>query len=100
MQLTTAAAIQCAIRAEPRSGLLRIEAVARSAEPRDGRYRFLVTKSSETGRSSSVQSGTFVLQDGGEQVLTTVVLDQSAIGSYRADLSLESDQENATCTWP
>jgi hypothetical protein len=100
MQLTVAAAIECAIRAEPQSGLLRIEAVARSVGPREGQYRFLVTKSSETGQSSSAQSGTFVLQGGGEQVLTTLVLDQSANGTYRAELSLKSDQERATCRWP
>jgi hypothetical protein len=40
------------------------------------------------------------LQGGQEQVLTTIMLDRSAIGNYRAELSLQSDQERFTCTSP
>jgi hypothetical protein len=100
MQAPAAAAIECVIRAEPETNLLRIEAVARSAVPTSGRYRLLVAKDSASGRTSSTQSGMFTLEAGREQVLTTLVLDRSAIGHYRAELSLQSDQETSTCTSP
>ena len=100
MQVPAAAAIECVIRAEPEADLLRIEAVARSATPASGRYRLLVAKLSTSGRTSSTESGTFTVDAGHEQVLTTLVLDRSAIGHYRAELSLQSDQETSTCTSP
>jgi hypothetical protein len=100
MQAPAAAAIECAIRAEPGADSLRIDAVARSMTAANGRYRLLIVKGSATGRSSSVQSGRFALEPGRAQVLTTVVLDRSAVGHYRAELSLQSDQETLTCTSP
>ena len=100
MQPTAATAIECAIRTAPQSGYVKIEAVARSASPTSGRYRFLVDKQSDTGRSSNTQSGSFVLQAGQEQVLTTIVLDGSAADHYRAKLMLDSDHGSLTCTAP
>jgi curli production assembly/transport CsgH protein len=100
MQAPVAAAIECVIRAEPETDLLRIEAVARSTSPASGRYRLLVAKRSAGGSTSSAQSGTFTLEPGREQVLTTIVLDRSAIGHYHAELALQSDQETSTCTSP
>jgi hypothetical protein len=100
MQAPAATAIECVIRAEPETDLLRIEAVARSAAPASGRYRLLVAKRSAGGSTNSTQSGTFTLEPGRERVLTTIVLDRSAIGHYRAELSLQSDQETWTCTSP
>jgi hypothetical protein len=100
MQASAAPAIECVIRAEPETGGLRIAALARAAAPASGQYRLQVAKQSASGSSSTVQSGAFTLQAGRKQVLTTVMLDRSAIGHYRADLSLQSDQETSSCTSP
>lgn len=100
MQTPAATAIECVIRAEPGTELLRIEAVARSASPASGNYRLLVAKRNAGGSTNSIQSGAFTLEPGRERILTTVVLDRSAIGHYHAELSLQSDQETWTCTSP
>jgi hypothetical protein len=100
MQASAAPAIECVIRAEPKSFGLRIEALARSTVPAGGQYRLRVAKQSASGSSSTIQSGAFMLEGGREHVLTTVVLDRSAIGHYRAELSLQSDQETFSCTSP
>lgn len=100
MQMAAPAAIECAIRAEPGPESLRIEAVARSAKPVSGQYRLFIDKRSASGSSTNTQSGAFVLEGGSDQVLTTVVLDRSALGHSRAELVLQSDQEKLTCTWP
>ena len=100
MQVSAAPAIQCVIRAEPETDGLRIAALARAAAPASGQYRLQVAKQSASGSSHTVQSGAFTLEAGQEQVLTTVVLDRSAIGHYRAELSLQSDQETSSCTSP
>ncbi len=49
----------------------------------------MITKQSPTGTTNSTQGGTFDLQVGPEQVVSTLVLDRSAIGHYRAKLSLQ-----------
>jgi hypothetical protein len=95
-----AIAIECVIRAQPDQHFLRLEAIARSDAPAAGEYRFSVAKRSSTGSSSNAQNGSFVLQSGQEQVLTTILLDRSAIGNYHAELSLQSDRERFTCTSP
>jgi hypothetical protein len=100
MPIAPTIAIECIIRAQPEQHALRLEAIARSDAPAAGEYRFLVAKTSETGSSRNAQSGTFVLQGGQERVLTTIILDLSAIGNYRAELSLQSDRERFTCTSP
>jgi hypothetical protein len=88
------------IRAQPDKHFLRLEAVIRSQVPVSGQYRFFVAKQSSTGSGDNMQSGAFALQDGPERVLTTLVLDRSAIGNYRAELSLQSDHGRLTCTSP
>ena len=88
------------IRAQPDKHFLRLEAVIRSQVPVSGQYRFIVAKQSSTGSSNNAQSGRFILKAGQEQVLTTLILDRSAIGNYRAELSLQSNQERFTCTSP
>jgi hypothetical protein len=93
-------AIECIIRAQPDEHFLRLEAVARSDAPAAGEYSFSVAKRSSSGSSSNAQSGTFVLKSGHEQVLTTILLDRSAIGNYHAELSLQSHRERFTCTSP
>ena len=100
MQAPAAAAIECVIRVESATDVLQIEAVARSARPTSGRYRLLIAKDSASGRTNSTQSGTFAIEAGRAQVLTPLVLDRTAIGHYRAELTLQSDQETSTCTSP
>jgi hypothetical protein len=100
MPVAPTTAIECIIRAQPDEHFLRLEAIARSDAPAAGEYSFSVAKHSSTGSSSNAQSGSFVLQSGQEQVLTTIILDRSAIGNYRAKLSLQSDRERFTCTSP
>ena len=93
-------AIECVIHAEPAKHFLRLEAIARSVAPASGEYSFSVAKRSPTGSSNNAQSGTFVLRAGEAQVLATLILDRSAVGNYRAELSLQSDHERFTCTSP
>lgn len=100
MQPSAAPAIECAIRTMPQSGYVRIDAVAKSIRVASGHYRFLIDKQSDSGTSSNTQSGSFALDAGQERVLTTVVLDQSAAGHYRAELTLESNLGRLTCTAP
>jgi hypothetical protein len=100
MPFVPTTAIECVIRALPEQHFLRLEAIARSIAPARGEYSFSVVKRSPTGSSNSAQSGAFVLQAGQEQVLTTLVLDRSAVGNYRAELSLQSDDKRFTCTSP
>ena len=88
------------IRAQPDKDFLRLEAVIRSTTPVSGKYSFVIAKQSESGSSNNTQSGAFALQTGPEKVLTTLVLDRSAIGHYHAELSLQSDRGNFTCTSP
>ena len=100
MQASSAPAIECVIRAEPETNGLRIAALARATVPVSGQYRLQVIKQSASGRSDNTQSGAFRVEPGREQLLTTIVLDRSAIGHYRAELSLQSDQETSSCTSP
>jgi hypothetical protein len=94
------AGIECVIRAQPDKDFLRLEAIVRSSTPIAGQYSFFIAKQSSTGNSNNTQSGAFALRDRPEQVLTTVVLDRSAIGHYHAELSLQSDRGRFTCTSP
>ena len=92
--------IECVIRAQPDSDVLRLEAVVRSNTPVAGQYSFIVAKHSATGSSNNTQSGNFALKEGPEQVVSTLVLDRSAEGHYHAELSLQSDRGRFTCTSP
>jgi hypothetical protein len=100
MTAVSPAAIECAIRAEPAKDFLRLEAIVRSNTPVAGRYSFVIAKHSATGSSSNTQSGAFAVTEELEQVVSTVLLDRSAIGHYRAELSLESDHGRFECTSP
>jgi hypothetical protein len=88
------------IRAQPDRDFLRLEAVIRSETAVTGQYNFVVAKHSSAGSSNNAQSGAFALKHGPEQVLTTIILDRSAVGNYRAELSLQSDRGSFTCTSP
>lgn len=92
--------IECVIRAQPDRDFLRLEAVIRSDTAVSGQYRFIVAKRSSTGSTNNTQSGAFALEHGPEKVLTTLILDRSAVGNYHAELSLQSDRGSFTCTSP
>jgi hypothetical protein len=100
MPLSPTVGIECVIRAQPDKDFLRLEAIVRSDKPVAGQYSFFVAKRSSTGDSNNTQSGAFALQGKPEQVLTTLILDRSAIGHYHAELALQSDQGRFTCTSP
>ena len=100
MSVSLPAGIECVIRAQPDKDFLRLEAVVRSQTPIAGTYNFVIAKQSASGSSSNTQSGTFALQSGPEKILTTLVLDRSAIGHYHAELLLQSDRGSYTCTSP
>jgi len=100
MTVSPPAGIECVIRAQPDRNFLRLEAVIRSDTAVTGSYSFIVAKHSPTGSSNNTQSGDFALSHGPEKVLTTLVLDRSAVGNYRAELSLQSDRGSFTCTSP
>lgn len=100
MTAPSPAGIECVIRAQPDRDFLRLEAVIRLGTAVTGRYDFEVAKHSSTGSSQNTQSGTFALKHGPEQVLTTIILDRSSVGNYRAELSLRSDRGSFTCTSP
>lgn len=90
----------CHIHAIEQHGMLRLEAVATGEKPVRGQYRFEVLKQSSSGTSQNVQSGAFDLQPNRDDVLTTVILDGSAIGHYQARLTLKSDTGSVTCVSP
>jgi hypothetical protein len=96
----SAAAVTCRIQAEPVAGYLRLQALARSDEDLQGRYLFSLNKHSATGTSRNVQSGSFALRPGQDEVLSTVTLDGSAEGHYAANLALEWDQGSTSCHSP
>jgi hypothetical protein len=92
--------IDCQIRATPQEGAVRLDAVASGRKETSGQYRFEILKRSSTGSSQNVQSGAFSLLADREAVLTTVILDGSALGHYRAKLILDSDFGTVSCVSP
>ena len=100
MTVSSPTAVECVIRAQPDRDFLRLEAIIRSDQAVTGRYKFVVAKHSSSGSSNNTQSGAFALEHGPEQVLTTIILDGSAVGNYRAELSLQSDHGSFKCTSP
>lgn len=92
--------VSCHIRSDSSSGLLRLQAVARSESDLQVRYRLFVLKRSQTGTSQNVQSGDFSLISGTETTLANLALDGSARGHYEAKLILEWDQGSTSCQSP
>ena len=93
--------IDCHIRATTQSDLLRLEAMAKGHRTASGTYRFEVFKQSSTGTTQNVQSGEFHLDADRDEILTTVVLDRSAVGHYRAKLTIESQEfGSVSCVSP
>lgn len=96
-----AAKLECAIRTEPDNGnFVRLVAVVRSDSPVEGKYDISVSKQSATGTSRNNQTGSFALTIGTEKVLTTIVLDGSALNHYKALLSVDSDRGKVSCVSP
>jgi curli production assembly/transport CsgH protein len=93
--------IGCHIRVTPQNDMLRLEAMANGRATANGSYRFEIFKQSSTGTSQNVQSGAFHLDAGRDEVLTTIVLDGSALGHYRARLVLETQEfGSVSCVSP
>lgn len=93
--------IGCQIRATPQSDMLRLEALVSAPGIATGTYRFEISKQSSTGSSQNVQNGAFQIEPGQDAVLTTVVLDGSALGHYRARLILQSPEfGSVSCVSP
>jgi hypothetical protein len=93
--------IGCQIRVTPQNEMLRLEAVANGRESSTGTYRFEILKQSPTGTSQNLQSGAFTLDAGRDAILTTIVLDGSARGHYRARLTLDTKEfGSVSCVSP
>jgi hypothetical protein len=92
--------ISCNIEALSIDDLLRIDAVVRTQVAAAGRYQLSIIKVSPSGTSQNAQSGTFDLKSATAAVLTSVILDSSAVGQYRATLTIESDQGSVSCVSP
>lgn len=92
--------IECVIRVQSNNNFLRLDAVVQSDTPVTGEYNLSVSKQGVSGASRNDQSGTFALTAGGEQILTTVALDRSALDHYHARLALNSDHGRTSCTSP
>jgi hypothetical protein len=92
--------LTCAIRVDLDKGFVRLEAIVQSDGAVIGQYDLNVVKNSATGTSRNNQSGGFQLIAASRQVLTTIVLDPSAAGHYRAELSLQSNRGRASCSSP
>ncbi len=84
--------IACQIRVTSQNDMLRLEAVANGRETATGTYRLDVLKQSPSGTSQNVQSGAFELNADRDAILTTIVLDGSARGHYRARLTLDTKE--------
>ncbi|MBN9008470.1 MAG: hypothetical protein J0H40_24080 [Rhizobiales bacterium] len=96
-----AATIDCHIRATSQGNTLRLEAMAKGEKAASGTYRFEVSKISSSGSSQNVQSGAFRLQPDRDELLTTVILDGSALGHYRARLTLDTAEfGSVSCALP
>lgn len=92
--------IDCQIHKTVQSGVLRLDAIVGSRASSQGLYRFNVVKNASSGSSQNVQSGEFALERGQSSILTTVVLDDSAVGHYTATLVIESQSGSITCVSP
>ena len=90
----------CQIRVTSQDDMLRLEALA-NGPAATGTYRLDVLKQSPSGTSQNVQSGAFELNAGRDAILTTVVLDGSARGHYRARLTLDTKEfGSVSCVSP
>ena len=89
--------VQCLIRVEPSNDGVELEGVVASKTPLSGTYRFDVRKTGSAGTADSVQSGTFEAQSG-EEVIGNVSLSLEPGATYDAELVLEWNGSEASCT--
>jgi hypothetical protein len=100
MPAANATSIACEIRVSLVPRGLRLEALAASHESVSGEYRLSVAKDSDAGSSRNIQSGAFQADAGKQQILAMIILEKSAIGHYRATLSLEWNDGHELCSSP
>ena len=93
--------IGCQIKVTSQNDMLRLEAIANGPKSAAGNYRLDVLKQSPSGTSQNVQSGAFELEADRDAILTTVVLDGTARGHYRARLTLDTKEfGSVSCVSP
>jgi hypothetical protein len=97
---SSSADVKCLIRVTSSSDFVRLEAIAQSGNSVSGQYALSILKQSATGTSQNIQSGDFTLTPDQEEILTTSVLDGSALGHYTAKLSLTWNQGRVSCRSP
>jgi hypothetical protein len=100
MQPDPSSAATCRIHVSEEADGLRLEAIAFARRTIAGHYKLSVAKESASGSSQNLESGDFNTDGTHEQILATVTLDRSAIGHYRATLSLEWDEGRVSCNSP
>jgi hypothetical protein len=93
-------AIGCRIEVKADGEAIRIDAMARSREDLNGRYRFDIQKISASGTSLNTQSGNFKLEAGREEILSTTFLGASDANHYQAKLVLDSGSGSISCISP
>ena len=93
-------AIGCRIEVKADGEAIRIDAIARSREDLNGRYRFDIQKISASGASHNIQSGNFSLEADREEVLSTTFLGASDADHYQAKLVLDSSSGSISCVSP
>ncbi|OPF96565.1 curli-like amyloid fiber formation chaperone CsgH [Rhodopseudomonas palustris] len=92
--------LDCEIRTTPDGNLLRIDAILHAQNAAAGEYQLNVFKQSTSGVSQSAQSGTFELTGPADQVLTSVIVDQSPAAKARSELTIRSNQGSVSCASP
>ena len=90
--------VRCWIRSSLAEGL-RLDAMGAADTSVSGSYEFRVKKSSVSGSSLNMQSGDFILGKT-PSVLSSIMLDGSAIGHYEATLLLKWDGGYVSCSAP
>ena len=89
--------VECLIRTEAVADGVELEGVVVSKAPLSGTYNFDVRKTGSAGSSSSEQSGTFEARSG-EEVIGNVSFTLEPGASYDAELVIEWNGSEASCT--
>jgi len=97
---SSAAVVDCEIRATKSEHSLRLESIVKAAGPLAGSYRLVVEKTNDAGTSRNAGYGRFDLETGGEKVLSTTVVDHEKDGDAVASLSLQWKDGEKSCHYP
>lgn len=97
-RVAPATALVCDVRASLEPEGLRLQAIAGGTIAVTGRYTLSVAKEGASGSSRNLQSGDFQTDGAHEQILSSVILDRSAAGHYRATLSLDWNEGQMSCS--